>query len=257
MKEFTRRALIVSSWLRVDSTDFRLGVKADVTKVKAFLKSGYGGSFIESAEIWHLHRPPMEELARAMAWVAASDYAFVYYSGHGMSKGQVPFVALDERMSFKVETLASLAPRQITIIDTCRNEVGPYSLLEGISGPYGDIDVLPWDFAREAFAGLMQRQPLGRVLIQSSSFDQSSYSTSNGGIFTNALMAAMEPFYRNGTHGLLKTGAAFRMARREMAKVAEFAQRPEMRQTSGLGDAGLLFAIQPEVLYRGYLRRVG
>jgi hypothetical protein len=249
MKKFVRKALIISSWLRTDSSDFKRGVSEDIAQIKSFLKSGYGGSFREKKEIAHLHRPSVESLEGAMSWLKNADYAFVYYSGHGMSIRQRAYIALDEISDFPVRPLANISLRQITIVDTCRNEIEPVSLFEGIGNPYGDVDLLPSEFARNAFAALMQRQPSGRVLIQSGSYNQSSYSTANGGVFTNSLVAGLQLFYGNSSHSLLKTTSAFELAKNEMRRSQSWNQRPQITQTLNLDQKGLLLAIHPELIY--------
>lgn len=257
MNNFTRKALIISSWSQKDSREFRSGVREDVAKIKGFLQSGHGGCFIDGEEIVHLHRPKRAAMRCAMDWLSASDYAFLYYSGHGMSVRGEAQIALSAGLSGRVMALANLAPRQITIVDTCRNEIATYESFTGIGDPMGDIERVPWEFSRRAFAEMMSSQPVGRVLIQSSGYDQSSYSMENGGIFTNALMGAVEEFKDNEVYGRLTTQSAFRMARRGMARIALHQQQPELRCSPSLNGNGLMLAIQPEVVYQRWLERVG
>ncbi len=184
-REVSRLAILIGSPGGV-SSKYLQGVNVDLTNFGNFLLSASGGRWYPN-EIITLPNASLKEVAYFIQQ-ALVDYIMVYYSGHGYTN-----IFADKRMlSLKdcdVEDtfLLNRSPRQLILIDACRNYVAP-----GISGvPEFGEEPLHFDGesgARKLFDKYIQASPAGRIIIHGTQKGQSSDDSIFGGLFTRSLL---------------------------------------------------------------------
>jgi hypothetical protein len=180
----TRKAILIGC--PGTRSNYLHGVEKDLLSVKSFLTSDKGGRWFDN-EIITLKNPTFSQV-KSLVRSAIADYVFIYFSGHGWTSNQ------NKRMvSFrdKCESDLSLlneSPRQLIIIDACRNYVAP-----GIHGipDFGE----QWDSfdgyyeSREIFDKHILSSPPGRIIIHATQIGEYSYDNPRtGGYFTQALL---------------------------------------------------------------------
>lgn len=161
------------------------GVAEDLTNMKNFLQSDKGGRWY-SNEIITLNNPSFERLFQVVH-STNTDYNFIYFSGHGFtSQNRKRMLALRDN---NIEDLFFIndSPRQLIVIDACRNYVAP-----GISG-IPDLGE-QWEHfdgvyqARIMFDRYIANSPYGKTIIHATQTGHYSYDSSTGGYFTKALL---------------------------------------------------------------------
>lgn len=160
------------------------GVNHDLKNVRQYLLSDKGGSW-NPHEIEVLNNPTEVRLNQAIAG-AKDDYLFVYFSGHGYTDAHKRrMISLNDR-SIPDVNLLNESPRQLVIIDACRNF---------ISSGIGSLNTQP-DTANhfesfstyELFSEQIMLSPPGKIIVHSTQSGYSSYDTRSGGVFTNNLL---------------------------------------------------------------------
>jgi len=184
--QVTRKAILIGCPGR--GGNFLHGVEKDLISVRSFLSSDKGGRWFDE-EIITLKNPTFSQV-RFQIKSAIADYVFIYFSGHGWTRN------LNQRMlSFNDKseqdlTLLNDSPRQLVIIDACRNHVAP-----GIHGipDFGE----QWDSfdgyyeSRELFDKHIINSPAGKIIVHATQNGQFSFDNPmKGGYFTQALLTS-------------------------------------------------------------------
>jgi len=169
-----------------EGQNYLRGVSADLHNIKNYLLSPNGGRFFPN-EIISLSRAELSDVASVIQGVHV-DYLFVYFSGHGYTEKLSNRRMLCLQDAY-VEDLFLLdrSPRQLVIVDACRNYAGA-----GISGipQFGEE---PDHFdgeseVRNLFDQLILHSSPGRMIIHGTQQGQYSSDSSSGGYFTRALL---------------------------------------------------------------------
>lgn len=180
----TRKAILIGC----PGTDksYLAGVQQDLKNVSKFLLTEKGGAWYEN-EIITLNDPIEFQLNQTIQ-DSLADYVLVYFSGHGYTESnsnQRMLCLKDSVISDK--RLLNNSPKQLVLIDACRNYISI-----GISGL---PDYEPqWDYAtgipdaRAKFNDYIINSPDGKMIIHGTQIGEYSYDSSNGGLFTNALL---------------------------------------------------------------------
>lgn len=169
-----------------EGQNYLRGVSSDLHNIKNYLLSPNGGRFFPN-EIISLSRAELSDVASVIQEVHV-DYLFVYFSGHGYTEKLSNRRMLCLQDAY-VEDLFLLnrSPRQLVIVDACRNYAGA-----GISGipQFGEE---PDHFdgeseVRNLFDQLLLHSSPGRMIIHGTQQGQYSSDSSSGGYFTRALL---------------------------------------------------------------------
>lgn len=180
----TRKAILIGS-PGGKETKFLPGVEWDLQNVSKYLQSEKGGVWYES-EIETLYNPSFLQVNNIIK-KSIADYVVVYFSGHGYTDS-----ANNERMiclkdlNISDKYLLNQSSRQLILIDACRNYSGP-----GISG-IPDFEA-EWSYfegspVRGLFDRYIMNSPAGKFIVHGTQRGYSSYDSSTGGMFTNALL---------------------------------------------------------------------
>jgi hypothetical protein len=161
------------------------GVEQDLKNVSKYLQSEKGGVWYLS-EIKTLSNPSYDQVKRELE-KANADYTFVYFSGHGYtnSDSNHRMICLrDANISDK--NLLNNSPRQLVLIDACRNEIS-----QGL-GEAPEFEP-QWEHitgspVRELFDSYILNSPIGKLIVHGTQRGQYSYDSQSGGMFTNALL---------------------------------------------------------------------
>lgn len=177
----TRRAILIGCPGPVGN--FLHGVKKDVENMRRFLQSNKGGAW-EKDEILTLQNPSHHEVT-AFIRDTINDYTLVYFSGHG-------FTGLNDSRMISLRDCAipdflllNDSPRQLVIVDACRNYTAP-----GLSGlPDFEEHVDHFESgAYELFNEYIACSPKGKLIVHATQRGQYSYDSPSGGYFTQALL---------------------------------------------------------------------
>ena len=164
---------------------FLNGVKRDLKNVSKYLQSEKGGVWYQN-EIKTLSNPSYIQVRRELE-KSNADYTFVYFSGHGYTDSDSNDRMLCLRDSdISDDLLLNNSPRQLVLIDACRNEIS-FGLSEA-------PDFEPqWEHftgspVRELFDSYILNSPVGKLIVHGTQRGQVSYDSPTGGMFTNALL---------------------------------------------------------------------
>ncbi|MBS1563313.1 MAG: caspase family protein [Bacteroidetes bacterium] len=181
MNQVTRRAVLIGAPGK--EPHFLRGVQHDLRNLKRFLQSERGGSFF-AEEIIILTNPSFGDIIAAI-FGSSVDYLFVYFSGHGCTRnGNQRMIALDGYERRDIDLLNRECPRQLVIVDACRDFVreGP-----GAIGGLGDrFDSFTGSATRELFDEWILHSPRGHVILHATAPGKSACDTNRGGVFTRA-----------------------------------------------------------------------
>ncbi len=219
-----RVAIILGSPFPQNSEAHLRGVREDVSNYKKFLLSATGGAWRED-EIHigiHLVKSKVPVIQRLCA---DADMAIIVYSGHGFMRHGENYLNINPNQNLNVSDLVTTAKRQITIVDACRTDY-PYEHFEGIGGLGIHFDNTRPDIARALYDYYINNSPYGSFTIFSSSRNQASQDTEDGGRFSVSLLSDINHWSYN-TAGLCMTvESAFTRSRNQLA--SEYAvQVPE------------------------------
>lgn len=163
--------------------NFLPGVKRDLENMSRFLQSNKGGAWMRN-EIIILQNPSRYE-ALSLVQHTIADYVFVYFSGHGFSAlNNSRMVVLRDHAISDCDLLND-SPRQLVIIDACRNYSAP-----GLSGvPEFDEQVDHFESAAyQVFSESIACSPEGKLIVHATQPGKYSYDSPSGGYFTQALL---------------------------------------------------------------------
>lgn len=183
LNNITRKAILIGC--AGPSANFLRGVKKDIANVSRFLRSNKGGAWLEN-EIITLADPTA---ANALSIVESTfaDYVLVYFSGHGFTDDRNNSRMLSLRNGNIPDWfLLNASPRQIIIIDACRNFSAP-----GLGGApeFGDqVDHFEGVSTYELFSEYISNSPAGKLIIHATQPGEYSYDSPSGGLFTQALL---------------------------------------------------------------------
>lgn len=183
-----RQALLIGASGGIDTT-YLPGVSVDLKAMKSFLMSPQGGAWKRS-EITILEDPTLNELNSVYRYIKA-DYTITMFSGHGFSgESGRRFLCLSDGTYFNDLDLLNSSPRQLLLLDSCRN------VITGISGPY--LEEEEWSHfdggesekerARRVYDRWIEQSGHGTLVIHSTTHGNYSYDTSVGGAFTQKLL---------------------------------------------------------------------
>lgn len=181
----TRKAFIIGC--PGSRGNFLPGVKVDVENMSRFLQSEKGGQWYPN-EIVRLYNASWQQ-AFLLIHLSSADYTLVYFSGHGFtSEDNIGMLAFQDQ-TVRETKLLDQSPRQLIVIDACRNYVG-----SGLSGfpDFGDhVNHFEAPLAaREAFDEAILKSPKGKKIVHATQRGQFSRDSVDGGHFTQALLQA-------------------------------------------------------------------
>jgi hypothetical protein len=162
-------------------TNFLRGVKHDLNNIKTFLQSERGGSYY-SHEIIVLINPSRGDILSAIHG-ASVDYMLVYFSGHGYTKNGIQrMISLDGYELKDTQLLNYQCPRELVIIDACRNFMG--GAIGAITGLGDEYDNFTGSRTRDIFDQWIAASPAGQIIIHATEPGTSAGDTPRGGVFS-------------------------------------------------------------------------
>lgn len=179
----TRKAVLIGSPGNPGS--FLKGVKRDIKNMRRFLQSTKGGHW-KSNEIVELYNPSLSDIAAVLKNIN-QDYSLIYFSGHGYTE-----LATGNRMvnlrdySIPDTSLLCRSPKQLVIVDACRNFSAPG--LSGIPQFEDDVDHFEGASTYELFSEYIAYSPQGKLIVHATQRGKFSYDSPSGGYFTQALL---------------------------------------------------------------------
>lgn len=191
------------------------GVRVDLDHIKSFLTSNKGGAWKES-EITTLVDPFPAVVKAHLKLAEDSDYVFVTCSGHGehrVGKGIDDTVMyLNESDAISINEVNPKNKRHLVIVDVCRNIVEikrdqafavAKATMESMSESHINY--------RKIFDDAIMATSEGRIVAYSCDLNQAAGDDGNGGVFTQALLAATLKHKPSGSqaYGVLDIKAAF------------------------------------------------
>jgi hypothetical protein len=235
--EPVRKALIIGS-PGIEGVDYLYSASTDVTNITNHLLSSRGGKWKDN-EIQVLWNPGIAELAAIIENIIA-DYLFVYYAGHGYE------TANGERLICLTNTdvsdffLLNKSPRQLVIIDACREKEYP-----AISGIPEEEEWLPFDGyypERVAFDNYILQSPVGRKIVHATKSGFASWEDKKGrgGVFTTSLILSTRKIQYDSLYAPISIEQSIGKARK-IIKLSGDEQEPEIVYAEG--DLRVPFAI--------------
>lgn len=245
MQAPSRKALLIGA-PGGSTTQFLPGVERDPINMQDFLLSPRGGAWKED-EIIVLDDPDLDSVYEATE-LCEADYVIKYFSGHGFeTPDKRRFLNLSDGNSFEDMILLNDSPRQLIILDACRNIIDlpifgrPPHL--GEESTYGDP--MDWVLARKAYDNWIRNSSTGKLILHSTSSGTSSFDTPVGGVFTNALLSAGKKFEHAHPSAKLDILSSAKIV---IPKLRIFDQQQKPTKTYMEGNIRLPFALSPNRL---------
>ena len=205
--------------------------------------SSRGGKWKDS-EITVLWNPGITDLAEIIQNTVA-DYLFIYYAGHGYettnSERKICLKDADVSDFF----LFNKCPRQLVIIDACREKEYP-----AISGIPKEEEWLHFDGyypEREAFDNYILQSPPGKKIIHATKSGFASWEDINGrgGIFTTSLLLGIRKVQCSNLYAPISIEQSLRSAHK-IIKESGDEQEPEIVYSIGHLEVPLALYIKSE-----------
>lgn len=179
-----RKALLIAN------TTGLQGVKVDISKFSAFLKSNRGGGWFDS-EIQIVANDTKLSLLRKVEELKkqANDYTIVLFSGHGGYQRKTILEINSSGETIAETALANLSRRQLNIYDCCRSivpEITTKSAMESMSARFSESV----NTYRQRFDSRIMQADEQQSSLYSCSIGQVSYDTANGGVYLSNLLVA-------------------------------------------------------------------
>lgn len=183
-----RKALIIGS-PGTEGVDYLYSASTDVSNIKNHLLSSRGGKWKEK-EITVLWNPGITDLTEFIQNTFA-DYLFIYYAGHGYETANNERKICLKDADVSDFFLLNKSPRQLIIIDACREKEYP-----AISGIPEEDEWLHFDGyypEREAFDNYILQSSPGKKIIHATKSGFASWEDKNGrgGVFTTSLLLSI------------------------------------------------------------------
>lgn len=215
-----RKALLIAN------TSGLQGVKIDISKFSAFLKSSRGGAWFDS-EIQVIANESKLSLLKKIddARKQSNDYTVVLFSGHGGYQRKTILEINSSGEIIEETALSNLSRRQLNIYDCCRSiitEAATKSAMESTTARFSESV----NTYRQRFDTRIMQADEQQANLYSCSIGQVSYDTSSGGVYLSNLLNASNniPY----TEQFKLVGVAH-----EDARVATIEQSKKLGRTQG------------------------
>jgi hypothetical protein len=177
--------------LLIGNTNGLQGVKLDIEKTSAFLKSPQGGTwYLSELEIFQNPEKAsllarVEELKRQ-----SLDYVFVLFSGHGGHKRQTILELNAKGDTIQESQLHKIADRQLNIYDCCRvvvqEQIKRSAAMESLTASFAESA----SNARRRYEQRIMQAIPQQIQLYSCAINQYSYDGPNGALYLNNLLSA-------------------------------------------------------------------
>ena len=178
-----RKALLIAN------TSGLQGVKVDISKFSAFLKSNHGGAWFDS-EIQILANESKLNLLRKVEELKkqSNDYTIVLFSGHGGYQRKTILEINGSGETIQETELANLSKRQLNIYDCCRSIIEPTtkSAMDSATARFSESV----NTYRQRFDSRIMQADEQQASLYSCSIGQVSYDSANGGVYLSNLLVS-------------------------------------------------------------------
>lgn len=217
-----RKALIIgNSGGEKNLEDYLEGVQQDVKNYRQFLLSNIGGKWYEDEIEVSLDEAKSQVVSKITAIKNSHcDFVFILFSGHGsyssLKECRKLYIFND---SIYENELTHLAPKQITILDTCANIEKEEILTEGMESLTFAKMLIDY---RKNYENAIARCLEQQVILYSSSIDESSRDSELGGLFAHNLLKVAY----NNRKDILSSREAYLSAKEAVQKKTKMTQNP-------------------------------
>lgn len=194
---FKRRAILLGVPKKDDSTDLKLGIKADINYFKYFLTNNIGGAWNEKNEILTDTYTTMVRFKAILDETnkIKPDYLILFFSGHGcIYKDDIKqyIKLLDEMISISSLKNKLLCKKILIIIDACRTIIERKELLKEAKKieliiPEKILKISK-SVTRTSFNLRIIESDEGIITIYSSDFNEESFANYTGSNFIKILL---------------------------------------------------------------------
>jgi hypothetical protein len=175
----------------IGNTSGLQGVKVDITRFSAFLKSNSGGAWYDS-EIDILENERKSALLQKIDALKKQsfDYLVVLFSGHGGQLRQTILEINGQGETIEETLLRQVTERQLNIYDCCRAFPSTMTkkAMESLSASFSESV----NRNRQRYDDRIMQAIPQQALLYSCSIGQVSYDTANGGVYLNNLLKAAQ-----------------------------------------------------------------
>lgn len=253
-----RRAIIIGAPLYRGNDPFSAGVKNDMIDYYNFFTSATGGAYYEE-EIVFLENPSLNELKTLKR--TFKDFSVIAFSGHGshniFNNESILTINKSETISISELVKSVYSPRQLIIVDSCRNFVS----LGGQHNFIGDIETgihfpsnINFQTARNIYDNYLRQTSFGAQVIYSCAPGEFSRATYEGSYFSKSLLQSVKNWSSViENKSILTTSGAFRFASNRLSRITN-KQHPGLVTTNKVSK-NFPFAIRlgTELLYQQLL----
>ena len=190
----TRRALLISNPGETADPYYCGGVYVDIRNYQSYLQQPHGGSWAVS-EIEHLDRPSADDVRSHIEDLAAYEYSFVAFSGHGYYCREEEATILRFRKGQELPHLDLLdgAQRRTLVVDSCREAYRERIPLEEarMMAKYAGHRVPSPQLCREAFLRAVASASRGVIVAHGCAIDETAGDDqTRGGRYTASFLAS-------------------------------------------------------------------
>jgi hypothetical protein len=181
----TRSAIIISCPDRKGS--FLRGAVNDPQSMMNFLTSQRGGSW-KKEEIRVINEATWKETSKIMR-NSPADYQLIYFTGHGCTRGKQRCLQFED--AYVEDTnLLNDNPRQLIIIDSCRNYLPSISGIPPAEDVYSSFT--GDSVSRVIFDNCIAGSPYGKMIVHATADGKTAEEAPHGrgGVFTISLLTA-------------------------------------------------------------------
>lgn len=182
-------AILISSPLSNKNPSYLPAAKIDIISFYNYLISDIGGRW-DSSEIIPLHNPSSAELKTIWKEQSHHDFAFIVFSGHGSfdKSNNTDILQINDNEFFSYNSMKTLATRQVSILDTCRNIAGLSGINQSLQKAFNSKrNIYDYD-VRQIYEQLIMQQNIGCCTLHSTQIGHYSYAIRYGSYFLSAIL---------------------------------------------------------------------
>ena len=238
--------------LLIGNSDGLEGVKTDLFEWKKFLISPVGGAW-EHHEINMIMNPQKCELLsyiNELRETKAYDFAVVVYSGHGSYDRQIMLEINKHEETINETDLYSIAPRQISVFDCCRNLVDGCEPIYESQRTFSTGGILSnLQKIRNAYNQRIRLAIPQQVCLYACRIGEAALDTESGALYIHTLLRQAKLFPNNEEFRTVEEihKDASRLTY-EKGLLKKHTQHPAARLPKCLTGQKLILSINPDVI---------
>lgn len=201
-----RKALLIGSPGKEDTSDYLEGVARDLQNYNHFLRSPVGGAWL-SREIFILDDPSSSAIVAAAETLKLVDYSFVLFSGHGYHspKTRSTVICLRNNEELNSDKLRGGAGKHTLILDCCRVVERARMAEDALARLDKAAVELNEGHCRQYYDQRISECPPGQIVLHSCDLNETSGDDSRrGGYYAYSLIDGADTWAENEETNLSK-----------------------------------------------------